>query len=109
MSDLRRIPVKAVAAVGLALLTTTVVHAQSDVDYLKRQYDAVAARRLAVAHVLDSVRKASATVYDDSLAVGSRRIRFVRAQISDSDEALLVSALEADAARLRADFGASAD
>jgi hypothetical protein len=105
MSDARKVLVAVTALLGAGAAT---LEAQSDVQQLRRQYEALELRRAAAGKALDSLRRAVSRVLSDSLIAGGRQVRFVKEHVSASERAAIVLALEAEAARLRAEFGASA-
>jgi hypothetical protein len=82
--------------------------AQSDVQRLKQQYDALEARRVVAASALDSLRRAVARVLDDSIEAGGRRVRFVGEQMNETNREILTQTLIAERAWLESKFGAHA-
>jgi len=95
-------------AIGVFCLPAAVL-AQSDVALLRRQYEAVEARRAAVGTELRNVRNAAKKLFDDSLQIGARRVAFVRAQLTAADLDRMRRVLDAESARLSGLFGAEAD
>lgn len=85
------------------------VGAQSDVGYLRRQYEAVEARRAVVGTELREFRRRANNLFDDSVQIGARRVAYVRAQLTAEDLDRLRRVLDAESARLRAVFGAGAE